>query len=51
VTVHVPVISIEKAVLTDAVERDKTPITTDDAHTFKVDVKPHQIVTVRLIGK
>ncbi|MDE3199590.1 MAG: hypothetical protein KGN79_01615 [Acidobacteriota bacterium] len=51
VTVHVPVISIEKAVLTDAVERDKTPITTDDAHTFKVDVKPHQIVTVRLISK
>ncbi len=51
VTVHVPVISIEKVMLTDAVERDKTPITPDDAHTFKIDVHPHQIVTLRLIGK
>jgi alpha-mannosidase len=49
VTIHTPLLSISKIVATDAVERDQKPIVLEDTHTFKVAVRPHQIVTVRLI--
>ena len=49
VTIHAPLLSISKIVATDAVERDQKPIVREDAHTFKVAVRPHQIVTVRLL--
>jgi len=48
VTIGVPVISIAKAELTDAVERDQSAITPDNSHSFKINVQPHQIITVRL---
>ena len=49
VAVHVPLFSIAKVTLTDAVERDQKPIATDDPHSFHLTVRPHQILTVRLI--
>jgi alpha-mannosidase len=51
VTIHVPLVSIGKVILTDAVERDLKPIVPDDAHSFKIGVQPHQIITVRLIAE
>ena len=47
--VHAPLLSMSKIIATDAVERDQKPIVLEDTHTFKVAVRPHQIVTVRLI--
>ena len=49
VTVHTPLLSISNIVETDAVERDKKPIDPEDVHTFKIAVRAHQILTVRLI--
>ena len=48
VTIHTPLLSISNIVATDAVERDQKPIETADPHTFKIAVRPHQILTVRL---
>jgi alpha-mannosidase len=49
VTIRTPLLSISKIVATDAVERDQEPIVPEDVHTFKVAVRPHQILTLRLI--
>jgi alpha-mannosidase len=49
VTIHAPLQSIGKIVATDAVERGQKPIVPDDVHTFKIAVRAHQILTVRLI--
>jgi alpha-mannosidase len=48
VTVHVPLLSIRNVVATDAVERDQEAIVPEDIHTFKIPVRAHQILTVRL---
>jgi alpha-mannosidase len=50
VSIHVPLFSIEKISSTDAVERDLKPIAPDSPHSFKIAVKPHQILTIRLIA-
>jgi alpha-mannosidase len=50
VTVRVPLVALSQAFATDAVERNLKPLTLDGAHQFQVDVHPHAIVTVRLIG-
>lgn len=50
-TITTPLLAIEKVSVTDAVERDIEPITPSDAHTFSVAVRPHAIVTVRIVGK
>jgi alpha-mannosidase len=49
VTIHAPLLSISKIVATDAVERDQKPIVPEDVHTFKIAVRAHQILTVRII--
>jgi len=49
VTIHTPLLSISKIVATDAIERDQKPIVPEDVHTFKIAVRAHQILTVRLI--
>jgi hypothetical protein len=49
VTIHMPLLSISKIVVTDAVERDQQTIVPEDVHTFKIAVRAHQILTVRLI--
>lgn len=51
VAVSTPLLAIEKVTLTDAVERDIQPITPDGPHSFRVAVRPHGIVTVRIVGK
>ena len=49
VTIHAPLPSMSKIVATDAVERDQKPIVPEDIHTFKIAVRAHQILTVRII--
>jgi hypothetical protein len=49
VTIHTPLLSISKIVATDALERDQEPIVSEDVHAFKIAVRAHQILTVRLI--
>ena len=49
VTIHTPLLSISKIVATDAVERDQKPIVPEDEHSFKIAVRAHQILTVRLL--
>lgn len=51
VTVDVPIVSFGGVVATDAVERDRKTIVPDGVHRFRIDVRPHQIITVRLVGK
>jgi len=49
VTIRTPLLSIAKIVATDAVERDQQTIVSEDVHTFRIAVRAHQILTVRLI--
>ena len=51
VEVRVPVLSLAHAIETDAVERDRQELKLDGPHAFQLTVKPHAIVTVRLVGK
>lgn len=51
VTVSTPLLDIDKVIETDAVERDKKPLPVQGSHGFQIDVRPHEIVTVRLTGK
>jgi len=50
VTITTPLLAIEKVTNTDAVERDMKPIIPDNPHTFRMAIRPHAIVTVRVIG-
>jgi hypothetical protein len=51
VTVTTPLVTIEKATNTDAVERDKNALELGGAHGFRVEVHPHEILTLRVVGK
>ncbi|MGC2636903.1 MAG: polysaccharide lyase family protein [Acidobacteriaceae bacterium] len=51
VTVKTPLLAIDKVMSTDAVERDGQVIVPDSAHSFRVAIRPHAIVTVRIVGK
>ncbi|HEY6447856.1 MAG TPA: polysaccharide lyase family protein [Acidobacteriaceae bacterium] len=50
-TVTTPLLGIDKVMSTDAVERDGQAIVPDSAHSFRVAIRPHAIVTVRIVGK
>jgi alpha-mannosidase len=50
-TIAMPLVAIDKVTATDAVERDGKPIAPTGQHTFNVDIHPHAIVTVRIVGK
>lgn len=50
VTVSTPLLTIDKATETDAVERDGQALALDGEHGFRVEVHPHEIVTVRVTG-
>ena len=50
VTISTPLLAISKVMLTDAVERNLQPIAPVDAHSFKVPIHRHAIVTLRIIG-
>jgi alpha-mannosidase len=49
VAIHTPLLSIGKIVAADAIERDQAPIVPEDEHTFRVAVRTHEILTIRLI--
>ena len=49
--ITVPLVAIDQVEVTDAVERDGKAIAPDDPHSFSVAVRPHGIVTVRIVGK
>jgi alpha-mannosidase len=51
VTIHTPLLSIGKMVAADAIERDQKPIVPEDEHTFRIAVRTHEILTIRLIPK
>jgi hypothetical protein len=51
VTVQTPLVAITRAVQTDAVERDQQDLPLNGQHKIKVTVHPHQIVTIRIVGK
>jgi hypothetical protein len=51
VTVQTPLIAITRAVQTDAVERDQQDLPLNGQHRIQVTVHPHQIVTIRVVGK
>ncbi len=51
VAVHIPLLDLAHAIETDAVERDKQELPLVGAHVFHFTIAPHQIVTVRLLGK
>lgn len=50
VQITVPRLNMREAFETDAVERDLRRITPEGAHALKVSVKPHQILTLRIVG-
>jgi hypothetical protein len=49
VSVEAPMLQLQQAVQTDAVERDQSKLTLAGTHQFQFTVHPHEIVTVRLI--
>ncbi len=48
VSVQIPIISIQGAWLADAVERNLAPLARFTTHNRNFQIKPHEIVTVRL---
>ena len=50
VTVSTPLLTIDKAIETDAVERNVKPLDQTGPHMFRLPVRPHQVVTVRVLG-
>jgi alpha-mannosidase len=50
VTIATPLLAIKEVAVTDAVERDIQPIIPDTPHTFRVAIRPHAFVTVRVVG-
>jgi hypothetical protein len=51
VTVRLPALALEEAWETDAVERDQQRLQLQGSDGFTVSVRPHQIVTVRVVTK
>ena len=49
VTVKTPLLQLQQAWQTDAVERNQTALSLNGAHEFQFTVHPHEIVTLRLI--
>jgi hypothetical protein len=49
VTVETPLLQLQQAWQTDAVERDRSQLTLAGAHQFQFTVHPHEIITIRLI--
>jgi alpha-mannosidase len=51
VSVSTPLLDLEKATETDAVERNQKPLALEGSHRFQISIDPHEIVTVRLNGR
>jgi hypothetical protein len=50
VTITTPLLSIDKAIETDAVERNQRSLSIHGSNGFQVEIHPHEIITVRLVG-
>jgi alpha-mannosidase len=50
VSIETPLLPLQQAWRTDAVERDRSQLSLSGPHGFQFTVHPHQIVTVRLIA-
>jgi hypothetical protein len=50
VTVTVPMLAINRALETDAVERNQRSLPVEGDHRFAFEIRPHEIVTIRLAG-
>lgn len=50
VTVTTPLLTLSQVFATDAVERNQRPLSLAGSHGFQLTMRPHQIVTVRLLG-
>ncbi|MGB6870863.1 MAG: glycoside hydrolase family 38 C-terminal domain-containing protein [Acidobacteriaceae bacterium] len=51
ITIETPLLALSHVVRTDAVERDGAAIAPDNPHAFRIEIHPHQIVTLRLLGQ
>ena len=51
VTVQTPLLQLQQAWQTDAVERNQKPLSLVGTKGFEFTIHPHEIVTVRIIGK
>jgi hypothetical protein len=50
VAITTPLIALKSVVETDAVERNQKPLAMQGSHGFRVEIHPHEIVTIRLSG-
>lgn len=50
ITVHTPLLHLSQVWLADAVERNQKQLSPDGTNGFSFSIRPHEIVTVRLIG-
>jgi len=50
VTVHVPLLHLEQALQTNAVEKDGEKLSLSGDNTFSFTIHPHEIASVRIIG-
>jgi len=50
-TVRTPLFSLTGAIETDAVERDQHALPLKGSHSFQVAIRPHQVVTVRILSR
>ncbi len=51
VTAQTPLLQLQQAWRTDAVERNQAPLSLSGTHGFQFTVHPHEIVTVRILTK
>ncbi len=51
VTVKAPLLQLDQAMQTDSVERNQRPLSLTGADGFEFIIHPHEIVTVRVVGK
>jgi alpha-mannosidase len=51
VTVRAPLFTLTGAIETDAVERDQHALSLQGPHSFQFTIRPHQLVTVRILSK
>jgi alpha-mannosidase len=50
-TLKLPLLTLSQVFATDAVERNLKPLALDGANLFQVEIHPHAIVTLRLVGQ
>lgn len=49
-TIETPLLDLQKVTETDAVERNQKDLSLQGAHSFQIEVRPHEIITIRVQG-